>query len=114
VIRRIAVVLAASMMLLGLAARPVQASWNACPAESFCTWSNTNYWGVFEYFNGTDQCQASRWDVSSIRNNRSDYTILYTNHTCSGTGFTVWAGQSFSPMPGQIGDNALRSFRMIH
>jgi hypothetical protein len=113
-IRRIAAVAAAAVMAVTLSAKPAEASWNACPVESFCMWSNTNYWGVFDYYNGNDQCLASRWDISSIRNRRSDVTIIYTNDTCQGTGFTVQTNQSFSPMPGQIGDNNMRSLRMIH
>lgn len=96
-------------------AQPAQAAWNACPVNSFCTWENTNYWGVFEYFDVTDvgTCLATRWDVSSVRNRRNDITIMYTNGTCSGTGLQAQANQSFPSMPGQIGDNGLRSIKRL-
>lgn len=113
--RRIAAVAAAVTLALTLSAQPAQAAWNACPQHHFCTWSNTNYWGVFEGLSLNDGalCLATRWDVSSVRNYRSDITIMYTNSTCSGTGLSVQSNQSFPSMPGQIGDNNLRSIKFL-
>lgn len=112
--RRLAAVTAAVVMSLTLAAEPAQAAWNDCPADNFCTWANTNYWGIREDFSGYNYCLATRWDVSSIRNRHDDVVLLYTNGTCFGTGFAVQVGQSFASMPGQIGDNRLRSIKLLY
>ena len=115
-IRKLAAIASAVILGLTLAAKPAEASWNACPVNSFCTWSNTSYWGVFEYFewvNYGSQCLATRWDVSSIRNRSNHVTLLYTTTNCTGSSFQVVANQSFSPMPSFIGDNNLRSAKML-
>jgi Peptidase inhibitor family I36 len=115
--KRIAALFAALMVMLaavGVAPSPAQASWNACQSGYFCMWENTNYWGSFDPRSVPyDSCLISPQWISSIRNHRSDIVLIYTTSLCTGTGFPVQPGQSFSPMPGQIGDNAMRSFKML-
>lgn len=116
--KRIVALLAA--MLLGLtgavaASTPAGASWNACPDYHFCMWANTNYWGATHFAQNPahNVCFLSETWVSSIRNRLRYHVLIYSTDSCSGTPFDVYPGQSFSPMPGQIGDNRMRRFKVI-
>jgi hypothetical protein len=117
-IKRFMVQMALSALLLTSAivvhSGRAEASWNACPTGRFCMWEHTNYWGVTSFvLYPTGQCLTSPTWVSSVRNNRPLDTYVYTSTNCTTGGWLVNSAQSYSPMPAAIGDNGMRSFRLV-
>lgn len=107
-------ILAALMMFIVIVLpQPAQAAWNACPDYHFCMWKNSPYWG--ETFFATNPahgvCFWSMEGVSSVRNRLRYKVTIYATTTCS-SGFVVWSGQSFDPMPRAIGNDRMQKFKV--
>jgi hypothetical protein len=115
--RKVLIVLAFAALLFGLTAvapTPARAAWNACPDGRFCMWENTNYWGTTSFVWPVQTvCYGAESWVSSVRNRMSAHVHIYTNGTCTGTGYDLYPGQSAANMTAFGGDNNMRSYKVF-